>query len=116
MDWLLFCRARFEPELAAELADLAAQRGWGAHVQAVRDESYVRFRNVPDTEVIRARSLVFARQSLPIAAELQGLEKGSRVEPILAALGHRRVADVFVEPPDSDAGRELHALCKGLEG
>ncbi len=61
------------------------------------------------------RELVFARQKLRLLAELRGLDPKDRLTPLLAALpGDLRLGDVWVEHPDSDAGKPLSGLARSF--
>ena len=122
---LCYCRAGFEPELAAELGERAAAAGQHGYAATERGSGFVRFL-APGAEasaLSRAlpwRSLVFARQKLQLLATLDDLDPGDRVTPILAALeaqaGATRPAfgALVVEHPDSDAARPLAGLARAL--
>lgn len=61
------------------------------------------------------RELIFARQKLVVLAELKGLDPKDRITPILAALdGQPRFGDLWVEHPDSDAGKPLAGLARSF--
>ena len=112
MDGLLcYCRAGFEPDLAAELGDRAADAGLHGHARTARGDGYVLFVGDPALAThLPWRSLVFARQSLRLLAELRGLDPRDRIAPIVSALEASRVdrapayGTLWVEHPDSDAG------------
>lgn len=54
------------------------------------------------------RELIFARQKLVVLAELPQLDPADRITPMLAVLGDApRFGDLWVEHPDSDAGKPL---------
>ena len=122
MDGLLgYCRQGFEPELAAELGERAAQAGIAGYARASRDDGHVLFvtGDAADARALaRAlpfRDLVFARQKLRLLAELRGLDPKDRLTPLLAALpADLRLGDVWVEHPDSDAGKPLSALARSF--
>lgn len=115
---LCYCRAGFEPELAAELTERAAQAGLAGYAKATRGEGFVRFLGVPGEALARAlplRTLIFARQALALLAELRGLDPKDRVAPVLDALsGHGPFGALVVEHPDSDAGRPLAGLARSF--
>jgi 23S rRNA (cytidine2498-2'-O)-methyltransferase len=55
------------------------------------------------------------RQKLRVLAELDGLDPGDRITPIVAALqGQARFGDLWVEHPDSDAGKPLAGLARSF--
>ncbi|AKC87350.1 23S rRNA (cytidine(2498)-2'-O)-methyltransferase RlmM [Pseudoxanthomonas suwonensis] len=116
-----YCRQGFEPELAAELGERAAAAGIAGYARASRDDGYVLFVTGDDADaqaLARAlpfRELVFARQKLRLLAELRGLDPKDRLAPLLAALpAGLRAGDVWVEHPDSDAGKPLSALARSF--
>ncbi|MEO6264494.1 MAG: 23S rRNA (cytidine(2498)-2'-O)-methyltransferase RlmM [Luteimonas sp.] len=119
MDGLLcYCRAGFEPELAAELSERAAQAGYGGHARADRGSGHVVFAGVDGAELSRAlpwRELIFARQKLVLLAELRGLDPGDRITPILQALhGMSAFGSLLVEHPDSESGKPLAGLARSF--
>jgi len=70
---LCYCRAGFEPELAAELGQRAASAGFGGHARTDRSSGFVVFSGVDGASLARAlpwRELIFARQDMayPIVA------------------------------------------------
>ena len=116
---LCLCRAGFEPELAAELTERAALAGIGGYARAVRDDGYALFHAAdPDDRPGRAlpwRELVFARQKTLLIAELDGLDPRDRVSPVMSALeGRGRYGELWVEHPDSEAGRPLSGLARAF--
>jgi len=116
-----YCRQGFEPELAAELGERAAAAGIAGYARASRDDGHALFVTA-DADDARAlcralplRGLVFARQKLRLLAELRGLDPKDRITPLLAALpAGLRFGDVWVEHPDSDAGKPLSALARSF--
>lgn len=129
---LLYCRAGFEPELAAELAERAAGAGVPGHARAVRGQAHVLFAagapDAPPGALSRALPfdrLVFARQKLELLADLRGLPVRDRLTPVLQTLAALPPADgartaqppfgaLWMEHPDSDAGRPLAGLARSF--
>ena len=124
---LCYCRAGFEPELAAELTARAAEAGFAGYARTERGSGFVVFACEEADALSRAllwRGLVFARQKLRVIAELRGLDPKDRIGPMLAALGVADDAGVagrdptygslFVEHPDSDAGKPLAGLARAF--
>lgn len=115
-----WCRAGFEPELAAEFTERAAAAGLAGYAQTQRDSGVVLFHGEEGAALQRAlpwRALVFARQSLRLIARLHPLDASDRISPILQALdaaASGSFADVWVEHPDSDAGKPLAALARSF--
>jgi 23S rRNA (cytidine2498-2'-O)-methyltransferase len=122
---LIFCRAGFEAEAAAELADRAAQHGIAGYPEAQRGSGFAWFRSMnegadpPKITNIAFADLIFARQRIAVSAELEALDPKDRLTPILAALPAPSTnagvfGDVFVEHPDSDEHKPLAALARGF--
>lgn len=124
MNLLVLCRPGFEPEAAAELADLAAQRGLPGYPHAQRDSGWVRFHALPAASPDPLQpaqrppaGLIFARQCCTLVADLAALDPADRITPMLAALSEAGIAaltDVIVEHPDSEAARPLAALARSF--
>src|SRR5690606_13058940 len=129
--------AGFEPELAAELTARAAEAGFAGYARTDRNSGFVVFACDEADALSRAlpwRGLVFARQKLRMLAELRGLDPKDRIGPMLAALGAgtaddaratgqdpppdrvrgRHYGSLFVEHPDSDAGKPLAGLARAF--
>jgi 23S rRNA (cytidine2498-2'-O)-methyltransferase len=125
---LCYCRAGFEPELAAELAERAAIAGVHGYARTERGSAFVQFisEDAPRlTQRLPLSQLIFARQKLVQLAELPLLGAGDgprpdRVGAILRALGEAlgdpqlRFGDVWVEHADSDEGKPLAGLARAL--
>ena len=128
---LCYCRAGFEPELAAELTARAAEAGSFGHARTERGSGFVVFSSDQAGALSRAlpwRDLVFARQKLQLLAELRGLDPRDRIAPMLAALrvdaaghvppggprGEHRYGELLVEHPDSDTGKPLSGLARAF--
>lgn len=121
MDGLLcWCRAGFEPDLAAELTERAAAAGISGYARTERGSGYVLF-HCDDGDALDAalpwRTLVFARQKLRLIAELRTLPSNDRISPIIEALrsrGGEHFGALMVEHPDSDAGKPLAGLARSF--
>ena len=115
-----YCRAGFEPELAAELSERAALAGCMGHARTERGSGYVLFvtNHGDDAALSRAlpwRELIFARQKLQLLAQLRALDPRDRITPILAGLeGMPGFGELLVEHPDSDAGKPLAGLARSF--
>jgi len=115
-DLLLYCRAGFERECAQEIS--AAE----AATRTRCDIGFVEAQLSPavETNELRGlldwRRLIFARQCLPVFARIDGLSRTDRLAPIIAALNDRGEAyfDVWVEAPDTDAGKALAPFCRSF--
>src|SRR5690606_34172768 len=127
---LCYCRAGFEPELAAELTARAGEAGFAGYARTDRGSGFVVFACDEADALSRAlpwRGLVFARQKLRMLAELRGLDPKDRIGPMLAMLGGAEDAgaagrsppceiygSLLVEHPDSDAGKPLAGLARAF--
>lgn len=115
---LCWCRPGFEPELAAELTARAAEAGQAGYARTERHSGVVLFLGEDGAALDRAlplSALIFARQKLRLLAELRGLDASDRVTPMLAALqGQQAFGELWVEHPDSDAGRPLAGLARAF--
>lgn len=115
---LCYCRAGFEPELAGELTDRAAEAGLAGYARTERNAGYALFLTGDDlgesgealSQALPFDALIFARQKLVLIAELRDLDPKDRIAPMLEALlgfcrsAGRRDTDTV------DAGSRLPAL------
>ncbi len=121
-----WCRAGFEPELAAELSERAALVGYPGYARAERGNGYVEF-IVDDalslSTALPMDQLVFARQKMVRLANLPGLDPTDRISPILRALDALReqgvvapgmFGELWMEHPDSDSGKTLAGLARSF--
>ncbi len=117
---LCYCRAGFETECAQELQAIATSRQLDGAAQFNAGDGYALFETSAGEHALRAHlhwsELVFARQYVIAFARFENLPRKDRLTPMLHAIAQRneRFADVWVESPDSDAGKELTALCKSF--
>lgn len=122
LSYLVYCRTGFEREAVAELGEACAELGLNGYGQAQPNSGYARFvltdidqRPFGLLHLLPWQKLIFARQLMLIIADLQ-LPEQDRVSEVVANLpGDLRLAEVRVEHSDSDPGRELAALCRGLQ-
>jgi 23S rRNA (cytidine2498-2'-O)-methyltransferase len=116
---LCYCRAGFEPELAAELTTRASEAGHAGYARTERGSGLVMFACDTAASLSQAlpwRELIFARQKLLLLAELRALDPQDRISPILAALSTQatRFGTLLVEHPDSDAAKPLSGLARAF--
>ncbi|HEY6893729.1 MAG TPA: 23S rRNA (cytidine(2498)-2'-O)-methyltransferase RlmM [Rhodanobacteraceae bacterium] len=107
---LAYCRPGFEGECAQELARDAA-----GFVRAERGRGFVEL--VGEAPVHATwRGLIFARQLLRVVGRAQAMARTDRLASLLPMVEAtaQRWCDAWVEAPDSDEGRELAPLCRGL--
>lgn len=114
---LAWCRPGFEAECAQELSALAAQSGSGGFARTERGSAVVEFvGDDPGLARIGWRETIFARQLLALLGRARNLPTDDRLDPLWPLLEQdgRRWCEAWVEAPDSDGGRELATLCRGL--
>ncbi len=105
--------------MAAELTTRAAEAGIAGYAQTERGSGYVVF-HAEDGAALDAalpwESLIFARQKLPVIAELRGLPASDRISPMLEVLQAHgtRFGELWVEHPDSEAGKPLAGLARSF--
>jgi 23S rRNA (cytidine2498-2'-O)-methyltransferase len=120
---VLYCRAGFEAECAAEAADLLrldalggfARATPGAGLLTVEIHDAAGARRVHET--VPWSDWIFPRQWFVQTAALADLPVADRATPIaqaIAAAG-QPVAGVFLETPDRDDTKVLAPLCRALE-
>ncbi|HTT09028.1 MAG TPA: 23S rRNA (cytidine(2498)-2'-O)-methyltransferase RlmM [Gammaproteobacteria bacterium] len=119
---IAYCRAGFEKECARELveqsraADLAdgeTTAEAGSAFVTLKLDGAISWRE--SLARVNWRTLVFARQLWHATARLTGLSRGDRISPLLRALpAEGRFCDVWIEHPDSQAGRVLSPLARAL--
>jgi 23S rRNA (cytidine2498-2'-O)-methyltransferase len=118
----LHCRAGFEGECAAEIRDRAAAVGAHGYCKAKPDSAYVLFQPHAAADAARVHrqvaleQLVFARQWFVALGLRNDLPAADRVAPLLEALAGvpAPAAEVFLGTPDTNHGKQLSALCRGL--
>ena len=118
-----YCRQGFEPELAGELTERAAEAGFAGYACTERDSGYVVFACDDAETLSRAlpwSTLIFARQKLRLIAELRELDPKDRIAPMLETLqgqlrfGEPRFGQLVMEHPDSDVAKPLAGLARSL--
>jgi len=118
---LCYCRAGFEPELAAELTERAAGAGYAGYARTDRHSGYVEF--VTDDAAALSRALpfadlIFARQKLLRLSDLRDIAAADRITPIIAALdaidAGGPYGELWIEHPDSDEGKPLAGLARSF--
>ena len=139
---LCYCRAGFEPELAGELTDRAAEAGLAGYARTERNTGYALFLGEDGDVLSQAlpfADLIFARQKLVLIAELRDLDPKDRIAPMLEALQifcgsgvsrdsgtagnasrltplpqKQRFGTLVVEHPDSDDAKPLAGLARSF--
>jgi 23S rRNA (cytidine2498-2'-O)-methyltransferase len=113
--WLAYCRAGFEGEAGAELAAQAQRRGLKGDLEAGSGWVLCRTGAAPLPPL---GDLVFARQVLAGFGHCAALPPGDRVAPLAATAAQAGTdfRDLWVESPDTNEGKSLSPLCRGLAG
>ncbi|MGR8933060.1 MAG: 23S rRNA (cytidine(2498)-2'-O)-methyltransferase RlmM [Gammaproteobacteria bacterium] len=116
---MLYCRAGFEKECAAEIAAVAAGLGVAGYCKAKPDAAYVQFVAADAGQSallagLRVADLVFARQLFFSAEFLKQLPVTDRLAvlvPAIEALGQRFSA-LRMETADTNEAKELSVFCR----
>ncbi len=117
---LAYCRPGFEGECAQELTAVAAEHGVAGFARTERGNGYVEHVEAGTTSDASAslhwRELIFSRQLLRILGRVENLARSDRLASLMPLIEQTsfRWCDAWIEAPDSDAGRELAALCRAL--
>ena len=113
-----YCRAGFEPELAAELSERTALAGFPGYARTERNSGLVQFMVEDGAGLAKAlpfAQLIFARQKLRLLADLDALDPTDRIAPMYDALaGRGRYGELWVEHPDSDEAKPLAGLARSF--
>ncbi|RUO32058.1 23S rRNA (cytidine(2498)-2'-O)-methyltransferase RlmM [Aliidiomarina sedimenti] len=122
---VLYCRAGFEGECAAEIQEKAGELGIYGFCKAQADSGLVTYHCMAEeadhiAKKIAVRSLIFARQLFVRVAECNELEIQDRIGGMLATLKALDedtlplCGELQVETADTNEGRALSALCKSI--
>lgn len=120
---LLYCRAGFEKECAAQIVEQASDLGVHGYAKARPDSGYVLFRlhEAQGMDVLREHlrfdDLAFARQLVFCASLVEGLPVTDRAAPLVEAvrpLG-KAFSAVLLETADTNEAKELSGFCRKFE-
>lgn len=116
---LLYCRAGFEKECAAEITHAAEALGVPGFVRAAADTAHVLFfpHEAGGLRVLRRSlrfvDLVFARQLIFDCRMIEGLPPADRLSGVMAAVAvDRAYSSIEVEPADTNEGKTLSSFCR----
>ena len=120
---LLYCRAGFENDCAAEIQSLANQLGVSGYSKAQPDHAYVRFYSTPAEAVERLiqeiyfKQLVFARQWFLVREHVLLDDNDNRLERLLKSINFLNVkyVNLLWETPDSTHLQALPRLVNSLK-
>ncbi len=117
---LLYCRAGFEGECAAEVVNHCTQLGVAGFAKAKPDSGYVLY-TPHDAEAAKQlvkflhfENLVFARQLIFNVRLVDQLPTVDRVTPLLAAIRELGglFSDVWLETADTNDAKEMSTFCR----
>ncbi|MFP5507216.1 MAG: 23S rRNA (cytidine(2498)-2'-O)-methyltransferase RlmM [Gammaproteobacteria bacterium] len=119
----LHCRPGFESECAAEIQAQAQRLGIDGYCKAKPASAYAVFMTATDDDAARLQRelpferLIFARQWFRVLALAKDLRIDDRVSGLIEifAPAAQACGDLFLETTDTNAGKELQALCRSLE-
>lgn len=118
---LVYCRAGFEKECAAEIQDKAGQQGVAGYCKLTNNSAFVIFESY-DSEALALfyrdydfTQLIFARQWCLLVEDKLELDPADRVSAVVqAALGAelRNLGELRVEYPETNDGKTLSTLAR----
>lgn len=116
---LLYCRAGFESDLAAEISDKSAHFGLFGYPRFEKSSGYVLFTcyQADDArtlvEKLDFNQLIFARQLIMATERIDDLDPQDRISMLMQHLGSQpQCGDVYVEYADTTEGREMSKFCR----
>ncbi len=116
---LLYCRAGFEKECAAEIMDAMSAANILGYIKAKPDSALVQFicsteYSIEQLQQVNFNGLIFARQLMVTTDLLNKLPTDDRIRPILASLDSLDIHfyDVIVETADTNEAKQLSSFCK----
>lgn len=120
---IIYCRAGFEKEAAAEITDLAAAQGIFGYAKVQENSAWISFVAHDENgalQIIQAldfTTLIFARQWFAAAPLMDSLPEKDRVGPIVEkvlAIAPGKFSDFSVAYPDTNEGKELSPFCRKI--
>ena len=119
---LFHCRAGFEADCAEEIAEAALSAGAEGRGEHQPNQAFVIWVPAANSPSARHRwappfaNLVFARQRVDRVRRVDALSAPDRATPVVEAAKAfaLRFSDVWIEAPDSEAGRRLLAAARSL--
>lgn len=118
---LLYCRAGFEKECAAEIQQHSEALGIFGYIKTATNSAYVLFycyeQEAADqlAHQVKLKQLVFARQLIVGCAALSGMPLKDRISAIVTHSTHLPLCgSLMVETADSSEAKVLSKLCRKL--
>ncbi|MFD0965862.1 23S rRNA (cytidine(2498)-2'-O)-methyltransferase RlmM [Seminibacterium arietis] len=121
---LLYCRAGFEKELAAEITEKSSALGVFGFARVVENSGYLLFECYQESEAdwlaqqLSIQQLIFARQMIVVSDLLSSLNPQDRITPIIekyknnTALDLTKSTELWVETADTNEAKELLTFCR----
>ncbi|QLB13199.1 23S rRNA (cytidine2498-2'-O)-methyltransferase [Bisgaardia hudsonensis] len=122
---ILYCRAGFEKEVAAEIIEKSTALGVFGFTKVVDNSGYVIFECYQNGEAdllaktLHINQLIFARQLIVVSDLLYDIPLNDRITPILQEYSHientinlKRTTTLFVETADTNQAKELLTFCR----
>ncbi|AWB67811.1 23S rRNA (cytidine(2498)-2'-O)-methyltransferase RlmM [Saccharobesus litoralis] len=116
-NYILYCRAGFEKDLAGEIQAVAAEKQIFGYCKLNANQGFVEF-NATEHEPgllfkqIKLDSLIFCRQWFRVLEVLNDLAEGDRITPIVEALQGETFSDLTIDYPDTNEGKEVTKFAK----
>jgi len=118
---LLYCRAGFEKECAADILEQTGRLDVHGYVRTREGSGYVQYFPqaegwVRQREKIRFDDLIFARQLIHVLAELDALPPKDRLTPLMSAIRatKRHYSDLLLETADTNEAKSLSSLLRAF--
>ncbi len=115
--YILYCRAGFENDCAAEIQYKASEAGLYGFCRTQPNQAYVEFELTQPSDAclfnqIKLDELIFSRQWFKVIAKLEGMSESDRITPIIeSVLGHE-FCELKLEYPDTNSGKEIAGFAK----
>ncbi|WP_410369329.1 23S rRNA (cytidine(2498)-2'-O)-methyltransferase RlmM [Catenovulum sp. 2E275] len=115
--YILYCRAGFERDCAAEIQFKAAEVGLYGFCRTQENQAYVEFELTQETgtelfSVLKLDDLIFTRQWFKVIEKLEGLAETDRISPIIKSLIGYQFSDIRMEYPETNQGKEIAGFAK----
>jgi len=118
---LLYCRAGFEKECAADILEQTGRLDVHGYVRTQEGSGYVQFFPqaegwVRQRDKLRFGDLIFARQLIHVLAELDALPPQDRLTPLMSAIRATklRYSDLLLETADTNEAKSLSTLLRAF--
>lgn len=115
--YILYCRAGFEKDLAAEIQEKAVQKEVYGYCRVKDDAGYIEFEATESENgqlfrELQLDNLIFCRKWFRVLAKVDDLPENDRITPIVEAIGKHEFNELRVEYPDTNTGKEISNFAK----